>query len=56
MNSVGTRDRSCDSIDGCIVTVLLFNVYLKKNAKNTVGINPAWENFVVGCFVDRLKH
>ena len=56
MNGVGTHHHSCDSIDGCILIVLLFNVYLKTNAKNTMGVNPAWENFVVGCFVDRAKH
>ena len=56
MNGLGTRHRYCDSIDGWILTVLLFNVYLKTNAKNIVGLNIAWENFAVGCFVDGVKH
>ena len=56
MNRVGTHHRSYDNIDGCILTVLLFNVYLKTNAKKIVGVNPAWENFDVGCFVDIVKH
>ena len=55
MNGIGTHHRSCNSIDGCILTVLLFNVYLKTNAKKTVGVNPTRENFDVGCFVDRVR-